>query len=113
MIKSEAEEVIERIRQDLEKHGVTIGFVQEVTIPYFGCDLDHYVAQVSEAPGNLVKRILIHDEALWRVFRRGDVPRCKISECQCRGELFGMPIMIEPRTDDSYTILYNNGQTGF
>ena len=52
MIKSEAEEVIERIRQDLEKHGVNIGFVQEVTIPYFGCDLDHYVAQVSEAPGN-------------------------------------------------------------
>lgn len=107
MIKSEAEAVIERIRADLERHGVVIGYAQEAP-PHFGCDLDYHVARVSEAPRNLVERILIHDEGLWKLFSQGGLHHCKINECQCDGELFGMPISIEPTSDASFTILYND-----
>ena len=43
MLKQEADDVIERIRDDLKRHGVLIGFDPEFTTAEFGCDLDHYV----------------------------------------------------------------------
>jgi len=76
MIKSEAEAVIERIRKELEKNGVSFGFDQVTTTPNFGCDLDHSVAQVSEAPENLVELILIHDTGLWRFLEGSEVHHC-------------------------------------
>lgn len=54
MLKQEADDVIERIRDDLKRHGVLIGFDPEFTTVEFGCDLDHYVAQVREDPNNRV-----------------------------------------------------------
>ena len=40
MLKQEADDVIERIRDDLKRHGVLIGYDPEFTTPEFGCDLD-------------------------------------------------------------------------
>ncbi|QKL01631.1 hypothetical protein GEV39_09570 [Pseudomonas sp. NY5710] len=108
MIKSEAEAVIERIRKELEKNGVSFGFDQVTTTPNFGCDLDHSVAQVSEAPENLVELILIHDTGLWRFLEGSEVHHCGIKNC--KGKLFGMPIVAEPRSDDSYTIQFRAGR---
>lgn len=34
------------IRDDLERHGVLIGYDSEFTTPDFGCDLDYQEAQV-------------------------------------------------------------------
>lgn len=104
MLKQEADDVIERIRDELKRHGVLIGYDPEFTTPEFGCDLDHHVAQVREDPETRVVRIVIHDEGLWALLRQGSVYRCVVSECS--GKLFGMPITIEPRTDESYTIQY-------
>ncbi|MFI8556834.1 MULTISPECIES: hypothetical protein [Pseudomonas] len=104
MIKQEANEVIERIRNDLERHGVLIGYDPDFTTPEFGCDLDYQVAQVREDPQTRVVGIVIHDEGLWAQLRQGAVYRCIISECG--GKLFGLPITIEPRDDESYTIQY-------
>jgi len=104
MLKQEADDVIERIRDDLKRHGVLIGYDPEFTTPEFGCDLDHHVAQVRDAPENRVVRIVIHDEGLWTQLKQGSVYRCVVSEC--KGKLFGMPVIIEPRTDASYTIQY-------
>ncbi|MFJ4157845.1 hypothetical protein ACIPZF_24005 [Pseudomonas sp. NPDC089752] len=104
MLKQEADDVIERIRDDLKRHGVQIGYDPELTPADFGCDLDHHVAQVMEDPNNRVLRISIHDEGLWTQLRQGTIHRCTVSEC--RGKLFGIPITIEPRTDASYTIEY-------
>lgn len=104
MLKQEADDVIERIRDDLKRHGVLIGYDPELTPADFGCDLDHHVAQVREDPNNHVLSIAIHDQGLWALFRQGVIYRCIVSECQ--GKLFGIPITIEPRTDASYTIQY-------
>ncbi|HAB01784.1 MAG TPA: hypothetical protein DCE25_02175 [Pseudomonas sp.] len=104
MLKQEADDVIERIRADLMRHGVVIGFDPELTPEQFGCDLDHHVAHARDDQENRVVRIVIHDEGLWAQLRQGTVYRCIVSECQ--GKLFGMPMTIEPRTDASYTILY-------
>ncbi|MBC3423905.1 MULTISPECIES: hypothetical protein [unclassified Pseudomonas] len=104
MLKQEAENVIERIREDLKRHGVLIGYDPEFTTAEFGCDLDHHVAQVREDPNNRVLQIAIHDEGLWNQLQQGNVYRCSVSEC--RGKLFGIPITIEPRDDESYTIEY-------
>lgn len=104
MIKQEADEVVERIRDDLKRHGVLIGYDPELTPPDFGCDLDYQVAQVREDPQKRVVGIVIHDEGLWAQLKQGAVHRCMISECG--GKLFGLPITIEPRDDESYTIQY-------
>ncbi|QXI45057.1 hypothetical protein HU734_009930 [Pseudomonas wayambapalatensis] len=104
MLKQEAENVIERIREDLKRHGVLIGYDPEFTTAEFGCDLDHHVAQVREDPNNRVLQIAIHDEGLWNQIQQGNVYRCSVSDC--RGKLFGIPITIEPRDDESYTIEY-------
>jgi len=103
MLKQEADDVIERIREDLKRHGVLIGYDPESTAE-FGCDLDHHVAQVREDPNNRVLQIAIHDEGLWNQLQQGNVYRCSVSDC--RGKLFGIPITIEPREDESYTIEY-------
>ena len=104
MIKQEADEVVERIRDDLKRHGVLIGYDPEFTPPDFGCDLDYQVAQVRDDPENRVLCIVIHDEGLWTQLRQGAVYRCIVSECG--GKLFGLPLFMEPRTDESYTIQY-------
>ncbi|RSC25199.1 hypothetical protein EGT09_01750 [Pseudomonas putida] len=104
MLKQEADDVIERIREDLKRHGVLIGYDPEFTTAEFGCDLDHHVAQVREDPNNRVLQIGIHDEGLWNQLQQGNVYRCSVSDC--RGKLFGIPITIEPREDESYTIEY-------
>ncbi|UTL88616.1 hypothetical protein [Pseudomonas fluorescens] len=104
MLKQEADDVIERIRDDLKRHGVLIGYDTELTSADFGCDLDYHVALVREDPTNRVLRISIHDEGLWDQLRQGAVYRCIVSECH--GKLFGIPITIEPRSDASYTIQY-------
>lgn len=104
MLKQEADDVIERIRDELKRHGVLIGYDPEFTSAEFGCDLDHHIAQVREDPNSHVLRIAIHDEGLWAQLRQGTVYRCVVSDC--RGKLFGIPIAIEPRTDASYTIQY-------
>lgn len=104
MIKQEAEEVVERIRDDLKRHGVLIGYDPEFTTPEFGCDLDYQIAQVREDPEKRVVGIVIHDEGLWTQLRQGAVYRCIVSECGSK--LFGLPITIDPRTDESYTIQY-------
>ncbi|MBK4993626.1 hypothetical protein IAE39_001800 [Pseudomonas sp. S37] len=104
MLKQEADDVIERIRDDLKRHGVLIGYDPELTNAEFGCDLDYQEAQVRDDPNNRVLRIAIHDEGLWAQLRQGTIHRCVVSDC--RGKLFGIPITIEPRTDASYTIQY-------
>jgi hypothetical protein len=104
MIKQEAEDVIERIRDDLKRHGVLIGYDTDIPIADFGCDLDHHIAQNAQSLENRVVRIVIHDEGLWEQLKQGAVNRCIVSECQ--GKLFGMPVMVEPRSDASYTIQY-------
>jgi len=104
MIKQEADEVIERIRDDLKRHGVVIGYDPELTTEDFGCDLDCQEAQVREDPKERVLCIVIHDEGLWAQLKQGAVYRCVVSECN--GKIFGVPVTIEPRSDESYTIQY-------
>lgn len=106
MLKQEADEVIERIREDLKRHGVVIGFDPVLTQQGFGCDLDYLEPQVSEDPEKRVLCIVIHDEGLWTQLKQGSVHRCVVSECN--GKIFGVPVIIEPQPDDSYTIQYRS-----
>lgn len=65
MLEQEADDVIERVRDYLKRHGVLIGYDPELPSADFGCDLDHHVAQVRDDPNNHVLSIAIHDEGLW------------------------------------------------
>lgn len=88
MLEQEADDVIERVRDYLKRHGVLIGYDPELPSADFGCDLDHHVAQVRDDPNNHVLSIAIHDEGLWAQLRQATVYRCIVSDCRGSSSAF-------------------------